>query len=60
MTVWGRMTSFFGDDICDDDDKGASGARQYRRSASLSSITLFAAGVSVGFLAASKVGVRKM
>eukprot|EP00574_Skeletonema_japonicum_P013840 CAMPEP_0201716418 /NCGR_PEP_ID=MMETSP0593-20130828/2387_1 /ASSEMBLY_ACC=CAM_ASM_000672 /TAXON_ID=267983 /ORGANISM="Skeletonema japonicum, Strain CCMP2506" /LENGTH=312 /DNA_ID=CAMNT_0048206209 /DNA_START=37 /DNA_END=975 /DNA_ORIENTATION=- len=60
MTVWGRMTSFFGDDICDDDDKGASGGRQYRRSASLSSITLFAAGVSVGFLAASKVGVRKM
>ncbi len=62
MTVWGRMTSFFGDDICDDDHEkqNASGGRQYRRSASLSSITMFAAGVSVGLLAASKVGLRKM
>lgn len=54
MTVWGRMTSFFGDDISDDGYK-----RKYRRSASFSSITIFAAGVSVGLLAASKLGLRK-
>lgn len=56
MTVWGRMTSFFGDDISDDDD--GKGTR-YRRSASLSSFIMFVAGVSVGLLAASKVGLRK-
>eukprot|EP00984_Skeletonema_dohrnii_P022290 scaffold11427_cov100-Skeletonema_dohrnii-CCMP3373.AAC.3 len=62
MTVWGRMSSFFGDDVCDDDKEGeaASVETKSRRSATLSGITMFAAGVSVGLLAASKVGLRKM
>ena len=62
MNVWGRMSSFFGDDASDDDkeDDDAAVDRKRRTSATLTGVAMFATGVSVGLLIATKVGLRKM
>ena len=64
LTVWGRMTSFFGDDVFDDDDDDekaeASEERKSRRATALTGAAIFAAGVTVGMLAASRVGLKKL
>jgi len=62
MTVWGRVSSFFGDDdVCDDkEEEDTDAERKHRRSAALSGVAIFAAGVSVGLLVAAKVGLRKI
>ncbi len=60
LTVWGRMTSFFGDNaLNDDDDEKASEEKKSRRATALSGVAMFVAGVTVGLLAGSRMGLRK-
>ena len=62
MSVWGRMSSFFGDDVSDNDkeDDDAAVDRKGITSTTITGVAMFATGVSVGLLIATKVGLRKM
>ena len=62
MSVFGRMSSFFGDDAGDDnkEDDDAAVDRKGITSTTITGVAMFATGVSVGLLIATKVGLRKM
>ena len=60
LTPWGRMTSFFGEDIFGDNgDELSAEERKSKRTVAALNIAIFAAGVSVGLLTASRVGSKR-